>query len=102
MAQPFDVTRLELGGTPSVVARGVGGSSTAYGAFSASATGVLAYTGGLPSESELRWLDRAGRIGDLVAAKGDYVDLSLSPDHLASRIRASIRNCRHRMCGFRT
>jgi eukaryotic-like serine/threonine-protein kinase len=80
MAQPFDVTRLELSGTPGVVARGVGGSSTAYGAFSVSATGVLAYTGGLSTQSELRWVDRTGRAGDPIAPKGDYVDLSLSPD----------------------
>ena len=80
MAQPFDVTRLELSGTPAAVARGVGGSSTAYGAFSVSATGVLVYTGGLSTQSELRWVDRSGRMGDLVAPKGDYVDLSLSPD----------------------
>ena len=79
MAQPFDVTRLELSGTPQVVARAW---RVEHGVrrVSASATGVLAYTVGLPTESELRWLDRAGRIGDLVAAKGDYVDLSLSPD----------------------
>ncbi len=80
MAQPFDMTRLELRGTSAVVARGVGASSTAYGAFSVSATGVLAYTGGLSNQSELRWVDRSGRTGNLVAPKSDYVDLSLSPD----------------------
>ena len=80
MAQPFDVTRRELSGTPAVVARGVGGSSTAYSGFSVSATGVLAYAGGLSTQSELRWVDRLGRTGNLVAPKGDYVDLSLSPD----------------------
>ena len=80
VAQPFDVTRLELSGTPAVVARGVGGSSTAYAAFSVSATGVLAYAGRLSNQSELRWVDRSGRTGNLVAPEGDYVDLSLSPD----------------------
>ena len=80
MAQPFDAMRRELGGTSAVVVRGVGGSSTAYGAFSVSSTGVLAYTGGLSTQSELRWVERSGGTGDLVAPKGDYVDLSLSPD----------------------
>ena len=80
MAQPFDLTRLELSGTPAAVARGVGGASTAYGAFSVSATGVLAYTGGLSTQSELRWVDRSGRMGDPIAPKADYVDLSLSAD----------------------
>jgi hypothetical protein len=57
MAQPFDVTRRELSGTPAAVARGVGGSSTAYGAFSVSATGMLAYTGGLSNQKDrvLEW-----------------------------------------------
>ena len=80
VAQPFDVTRLELSGTPAVVARGVGGSSTAYGGFSVSATGVLAYAGRLSNQSELRWVDRSGRTGNLVAPESDYVDLRLSPD----------------------
>ena len=80
MAQPFDPARLELSGTPTAIARGVGGSSTAYAAFSASATGILAYAGGLSNQSELRWVDRSGRPGTVVAPKGDYVDLSLSPD----------------------
>ena len=74
MAQPFDVTRLELSGTPAVVARGVGGASIAYAAFSVSATGMLAYTGALSTQSELRWVDRSGRMGDPIAPKGDYVD----------------------------
>jgi len=80
MAQPFDVRRLELSGAPVTVARNVGGSSTAYGAFSVSANAVLAYTGGLSTQSELRWVDRSGRLGDVLVPKGDYVDLSLSPD----------------------
>jgi eukaryotic-like serine/threonine-protein kinase len=80
MAQPFDVASLALTGTPSALARGVGGSSTGFGAFSVSATGVLAYAGALPNQCELRWVDRMGRVGDVVVAKGDFVDLSLSPD----------------------
>ena len=80
MAQPFDVAKLGLHGTPMAVVRGVGGSSTAYGSFSVSTTGVLAYTRGLSIESELRWVDRSGRTGELVAPKGDYVDFRLSPD----------------------
>jgi serine/threonine protein kinase len=80
MAQPFDALRQEVSGTPLAVARGVGGSSTAYGAFSVSATATLAYAAGSSSQSELRWVDRTGRMKDLVAAKSDYTDLSLSPD----------------------
>ena len=80
MAQLFDVAKLGLHGTPMAVVRGVGGSSTAYGSFSVSTTGVLAYTGALSIQSELRWVDRSGRTGELVSPEGDYVDFRLSPD----------------------
>jgi serine/threonine protein kinase/Tol biopolymer transport system component len=88
MAQPFDMTRLELGRSPAPVAQGVGASSTAYGAFSVSSTGVLAYAGGLPAQSELRWVARSGRPGGVIAPQGDYIDLALSPDQ--SRVAYSM------------
>ena len=80
MAQPFDLLRLQLSGEPATVARGVGGSSTGYAGFSVSTNGVLAYAGPLSTQSELRWVDRSGRSGQVVAPKGDYIDFTLSPD----------------------
>ena len=83
MAQPFDVATRRLSGTPVFVAQPVGGSSTAHGAFSASDTGVLAYSAGLLPASELAWVDRTGRRLETIAQTADYVDFRLSPDGTA-------------------
>ena len=80
MAQPFDLRSGALTDSAQVVANEIGGSSTAYGSFSVSSNGVLAYTAGLSSQSELRWLDRQGRASDALIEPGDFVDFSLSPD----------------------
>jgi len=80
MAQPFDVNRMALTGTAQPIAQRVGASSTAYGAFSVSTTGVLAYTNAINQPAELRWVDRAGTLGPTVADAADYVDFRLSPD----------------------
>ena len=60
MAQPFDPSSGTLKDTAHVLANEVGGSSTAYASFSVSSNGVLAYTAGLSSQGELRWMDRTG------------------------------------------
>ena len=64
LAQPFDVGRLELGGTPvslvdHVQTTGASASDVA-GAFTVSETGVLAYQTGSLVRSQLTWFDRAG------------------------------------------
>ena len=53
MAHPFDVATLQLSGTPSFIAQPVSASSTSHAAFSASDTGVLAYSSRLLPPSEL-------------------------------------------------
>jgi len=80
MAQPFDVNRMALTGTAQPVAQRIGASSTAYGAFSVSSTGVLAYSNAINQPAELRWVDRAGTLGSTVADAADYIDFRLSPD----------------------
>ena len=80
MAQPFDPSSGALKDTAHVLVNDIGGSSTAYGSFSVSSNGVLAYTAGLSSQSELRWMDRTGRADVALVEPGDYVDFSLSPD----------------------
>jgi Tol biopolymer transport system component len=64
-----------------MVAADVAGGTTGYGAFSVSSTGVLAYSSGLHAPTELRWVDRTGRVSTPLAASGEYVDLRLSPDN---------------------
>ena len=60
MAQPFDPITGALTDSAHVVPIEIGGSSTDCGSFSVSSNGVLAYTAGLSSQGELRWLDRTG------------------------------------------
>ena len=83
MAQPFDVSRLELSGEAVPIAEDValGGSSRRNGAFSVSETGVLAYqTGSIPVRSQLVWLDRQGKQLATLGDRADYGDVELSPD----------------------
>ena len=77
LAQQFDPARLELTGTPAVVAEGVNGQS-----LTTSATGLLAYRqASAPAEYRFVWVDRAGmplqRLGDPTRGGGDF---SLSRD----------------------
>jgi serine/threonine protein kinase len=84
LAQPFDVGRLELGGTPVSLAdqvqTTVGSASDVAGAFTVSETGVLAYQTGSLVRSQLTWFDRAGTQLATLGDQADYVDVALSPD----------------------
>jgi hypothetical protein len=60
MAQPFDPERLTTTGDPVLIAENVGHvfNRGAFGVFSASANGVLAYVDGGMAARGLTWLDR--------------------------------------------
>jgi Tol biopolymer transport system component len=85
MAQPFDVTHLELRGDAVPLAEqvqtpGAGDTGTA-GAFSVSDSGAIAYQTGLEVvRSQLAWFDRAGKQSALLGDQADYIDVALSPD----------------------
>ena len=84
LAQPFDADRLQLQGEPIPLAERVltGGSSGSVlsGAFSVSASGLVAYQTAPPHRSQLVWFDRSGvRLGAL-GDEADYVDVAISPD----------------------
>ena len=79
-ARRFDLDTGQLTGPPLIVARPVAGASNGYSSFSASRTGVLAYSSGLLQATELQWIDRSGRSTGSIAAPADYVDVQLSPD----------------------
>jgi serine/threonine protein kinase/Tol biopolymer transport system component len=82
MAQPFDSRRLELKGQATPVAeqvaddRGGGGN----GAFSASTNDVLVYWRSTPSDRQLTWYDRQGKVLGTAGEPGNYGGLALSPD----------------------
>lgn len=82
MAQPFDLRRLELVGTPSIVERGVDTNMGWRSAvFSASQNGILAYAPAPPdSGNRLVWSSRTGKQLGVVGDIGRYGSLRLSPD----------------------
>ena len=81
LAQAFDAGSLEVRGNPVSVANGVGlNSITNQGLFSASHTGTLAFFAGAAGQSELVWIDRAGRRIGEAGPSGIFNSLSLSPD----------------------
>jgi eukaryotic-like serine/threonine-protein kinase len=80
MAQSFDDKRLELVGEPRPVAEKVG-SFMAFGFFSASTTGILAYRSGSAGHiNQLTWFDRQGKTLGTAGDSGEYWGLSISPD----------------------
>ena len=92
LAQPFDVERLETGGQPVPLVEQVQGpgpsASDPTGVFSVSDTGVLAYQTVSQVSSQLTWFDRKGSQLTTLGERGNYVDVTLSPD--GSRVATSL------------
>jgi Tol biopolymer transport system component/predicted Ser/Thr protein kinase len=84
MAQAFNARARQVTGEPVPVAEGVGrvggAAPQGYSAFSASATGVLAYGRAPHVLNQLLWIDRGGTVRGSVGAPGDYADPALSAD----------------------
>jgi Tol biopolymer transport system component len=81
MAQRFDAGKLEFSGDPFPVAERASRSPLiGFGAFSASATGVLAYRSGAAATTQLTWFDRAGKTLGMLGPPGSYTYVRLSPD----------------------
>ena len=82
IAQPFDVTRLELSGDPFPIAdRVFYDPSFNRAIFSASVNGLLIYQQGVAGGSrQLVWYDRTGKNLGAASKAGDQLDLRLSPD----------------------
>jgi Tol biopolymer transport system component len=91
MAQTFDDRRLELSGTPVLVAEQVH-SFLDTSTVSASENGVLVYKN-VAENSRLTWLDRQGRVTGHASDPGLYSALSLSPDGrraVVARVNAQV------------
>ena len=83
LSQPFDTTRLEMAGNPTLVAQRVGAfvGPITSGHFSSSQNGVLAYASGSGnSDVQLTWFDHTGKKLQTVGAPGLVRGFSLSPD----------------------
>ena len=82
-AVAFDVSALEVRGTPVPVLEHVYSSYYGLAHLNFSQTGMLLYRSGGASGSSLvtvQWLDSAGKTQPLLAKPGNYSDLRLSPD----------------------
>jgi serine/threonine-protein kinase len=84
MAVPFDLTRLQLRGSPVPVRQGVVTTvATSGGAeYDVADTGMLAYVPGntRPPERTLVWVDRQGLSKELPAPVNSYLTPRISPD----------------------
>jgi Tol biopolymer transport system component len=80
-AQPFDPDTLRLGAPAvSVIANVKTEPQVGDAAFSASASGTLAYMTGTSPTFEMSWFDRAGRKGVAVGEPGPWAQMALSPN----------------------
>jgi dipeptidyl aminopeptidase/acylaminoacyl peptidase len=79
VAVPFDVERGTVSGEPIAVAPAVGTISS-WGAFSVSATGLLAYRAGVARHRQLTWFDRDGTAVGPVGTHSDGASLDLASD----------------------
>lgn len=94
VAQPFDTTRLELTGTPFVIAEQVAAPFVTREPFSVSETGVLVMQTGI-GERQLAWYDRSGTEQGILGTPGPYMSMSLSPDGgrvLVTRVDQQLRS----------
>ena len=76
MAQRFDAGGQKVLGEPFVASKK---HLAFWRSFSASENGVLAYRAGSP-DNVLVWMNREGKIVQSLPEKGDYRQISLSPD----------------------
>jgi Tol biopolymer transport system component len=92
MAQPFDPERLATTGDAVPIAEKVGriyNVAAAFGIFSASANGVLAYVSGEPGWLGLTWLDRTGKRLGNVGDPGFGGRFRISPDGKSVAVSAT-------------
>jgi Tol biopolymer transport system component len=83
LAQPLDLSNLELAGEPVAIARGVSGAMPDYPGnpgFSISEDGVLAYHSITGARSQFAWLDRTGKRIAVVAPADVHSHPRLSSD----------------------
>jgi hypothetical protein len=88
MAQPFDLSRLQLEGKAVALGDHVAFRTTVFGdpVFSVAENGTLAYWNGGPLLTDVRWFSRTGEpLGTLATGRGHY-SLALSPDERRAAI----------------
>lgn len=88
MAQSFERRRLELTGTPVVIADAIRTTWFGTEVFSVSSGGALAYAiAPAVDSSQLTWVDRQGKVMSTVGPPGADAAVSLSPDEKRAVVR---------------
>jgi eukaryotic-like serine/threonine-protein kinase len=87
LSQTFDPTGLRLSGEPVPVAERVG-NILAYGLFSTSNNGILAYRT-RAQDFQLTWLDRQGKTMSRLWEPGSYDSFAVSPDETRAVVSRS-------------
>jgi Tol biopolymer transport system component len=90
VARPFSAHSLEFTGEPRVLAQEVNADEGGRAYFSVSQNGNLAYRVGGTQNSQLVWVDRAGREVATVGATANYDEPSRSPD--GTRVAVAIQD----------
>jgi serine/threonine protein kinase/Tol biopolymer transport system component len=94
MAQPFDLTRLELVGAARPVAESIGqsGNQGSYG-LSASRNGSLVYTrgGGLAAAGQLAWVNASGETLRTIGRPARLLNIALAPDETRAALSIADR-----------
>ena len=81
MAQPFDAGTRQVRGHPRALLSSVGlNRLTNHALFSASSSGTLVFFGNAVGQTQLEWVDRAGKRIGSVGPNGLFNSLSLAPD----------------------
>jgi eukaryotic-like serine/threonine-protein kinase len=80
VAQPFDLSRLELTGEPKPITEQVEFAGPSSTAFSVAQSGLLAYQPASGPGSQLVWFDRTGRRLATLGEPAEYGDVAVSPD----------------------
>ncbi len=93
MAVPFDVSKLEISGTPVPVVDGVMQSAGGGGHYSFSRNGHLAYVPGGEPARTLAFVDRQGAARDLPLPPASYLAPRISPDGRRLVVWVAEANC---------
>ena len=103
VAHRFDVARGTVSGDPIPVAESVGLQPNGLGAFSVSATGVLAHRSSGESRRQLAWLDRTGTVTGNLGPAEDTVpaEPSLAPNGQRLAVSRWVQGNRIRLAHLR-
>jgi WD40-like Beta Propeller Repeat len=94
VARRFDLARRELSGDPVTVAESVAVAVVPRGAFSISATGVIAYRTGGTNPRQLTWFDRTGKALATLGEpdRANLLHVALSRDGRRAAVARTVQN----------